>query len=202
MLKKGAKILSWVLHPFLIPIYVVLVLLFTDTIHSYYALRVKFYLVWSVALYTLVLPLLTLMVLKRLQRLRRWHLTKKQFIIISLLVGALCYLLCGITMMRAPSLAIFRKLAMAGLMCELFCLSVSSVSRISLHLTAMGATVALFVMLNVLGETSLFWVLLTSILLSGVLASARLLMGRNRSRQLLWAFVGGFLICVAAMMWL
>ena len=91
---------------------------------------------------------------------------------------------------------------MAGVLCELFCLATVPFSRISLHLTAMGVVVALFTILNILGEMSLFWALLVVILLSGVLASARLYMGRNRSLQLLAGFVGGFLICTIVMMWI
>ncbi|MBQ1253201.1 MAG: hypothetical protein IIY05_02500 [Alistipes sp.] len=202
MLNKSAKILSWVLHPFVVPIYVMLILLFTNTVHSYYALRVKVYLLWSVALYTLVLPGLTLALLKRLQELRRVRINKRQFIVIALLVGAVCYVLCAMTMMRAPSLALFRKMAVAGMTCYLFCLISMLFSRVSLHLTAMGAVVALFVLLNILGELSLFGELLVAILLSGMLASARLYMGRNRSRQVLAGFVGGFCCCAIAMMWL
>jgi hypothetical protein len=202
MLNRLAKIFSWVMHPFVIPIYVMAILLFTDTVHSYFPLRIKFYLMWSVALYTLVLPGLTLALLRRLRRIRRIRLTKRQFIVIALLVGAVCYLLCSMTMMRASSLVLFRKMAMAGVLCELFCLATVPFSRISLHLTAMGVVVALFTILNILGEMSLFWALLVVILLSGVLASARLYMGRNRSLQLLAGFVGGFLICTIVMMWI
>lgn len=190
------------MHPFVIPIYVMVILLFADTVHSYYPLRIKFYLLWNVALYAMVLPGLSLGFLKHLQRKRGKRLSKKHFIVIALLIGAVCYMLCAMTMMRASSLVLFRKIAVAGMLCELFCLATIPFSRISLHLTAMGAAVSIFVILNILGELSLFWALLLAILLSGVLASARLYMGRNRSRQLLMGFVGGFLICMGVMMWL
>lgn len=202
MLNKSAKILSAVFHPFLLPIYVMIILLFTETVHSYYPWKVKIYLLWNVSLYSLVLPLLTLALLKRLRRLRNKHLSKREYTIIALLVGACCYILYAITMMRIPSLDIFRKIAMAGLLCELFCLATLPFARISAHLTAMGAVVALFTMLNILGEMSLFWILLITIILAGVLASARLYMGRNRSRQIFAGFVCGFLLSAAAMMWM
>lgn len=202
MLNRLAKIFSWVMHPFVVPIYVMVIMLFTNTVHSYYPLHIKFYLLWDVALYTLVLPGLTMALLRRLQRVRRKRMSRRQIIIIALLVGAVCYMLCAMTMMRASSLMLFRKMAVAGALCEIFCLVIIPFSRASLHLVAMGAAVAMFTILNILGEMSLFWALLVAILLSGVLASARLYMGRNRSRQLLVGFVSGFLICMAAMMWM
>lgn len=202
MLNKASKIISVIAHPFLIPIYVMMILLFTENAHYYYLTKVKLYLLWNVALYTLVLPSLTLALLKRLCRLRNRHLTKREFTIIALLVGATCYMLCAMTMMKVPSLAIFRKIAIAGVMCEIFCLTMIPFARISTYLTAMGATVALFTILNISGETSLFWVLLASLLCAGLLASVRLYMGRNRSRQLLVSFICGFLLSSAAMIWM
>lgn len=202
MLNKTAKILSVALHPFLIPIYIMVLLLFTNTVHSYYPWKIKVYLLWNITLYSTVLPVLTLELLKRFRRLRNKRLSKREYTIIALLVGAICYVLCAITMMNVASLAIFRKIAMAGMMCNIFCLAALPFGRISAHLTAMGAAVALFTMLNILGENSLFWILLGTILCAGIIASARLYMGRNRSRQLFIGFVSGFLISAAAMMWL
>lgn len=202
MLNKTAKILSVALHPFLIPIYIMVLLLFTNTVHSYYPWKIKVYLLWNITLYSTVLPVLTLELLKRFRRLRNKRLSKREYTIIALLVGAICYVLCAITMMNVASLAIFRKIAMAGMMCNIFCLAALPFGRISPHLTAMGAAVALFTMLNILGEISLFWILLGTILCAGIIASARLYMGRNRSRQLFIGFVSGFLISAATMMWL
>ena len=202
MLNKTAKILSVALHPFLIPIYIMVLLLFTNTVHSYYPWKIKVYLLWNITLYSTVLPVLTLELLKRFRRLRNKRLSKREYTIIALLVGAICYVLCAITMMNVASLAIFRKIAMAGMMCNIFCLAALPFGRISAHLTAMGAAVALFTMLNILGENSLFWILLGTILCAGIIASARLYMGRNRSRQLFIGFVSGFLISEATMMWL
>lgn len=202
MLNKTAKILSVTLHPFLIPIYIMVLLLFTNTVHSYYPWKIKVYLLWNITLYSTVLPVLTLELLKRFRRLRNKRLSKREYTIIALLVGAICYVLCAITMMNVASLAIFRKIAMTGMMCNIFCLAALPFGRISAHLTAMGAAVALFTMLNILGEISLFWILLGTILCAGVIASARLYMGRNRSRQLFIGFVSGFLISAATMMWL
>lgn len=202
MLNKISKIISVVFHPFLLPIYVMLILLFTETVHSFYPWKVKVYLLWNVTLYTLVLPALTLALIKHLRRVRNRRMSKREYTIIALLIGASCYILCAITMMKAPSLSIFRKIAMAGVLCELFCLVTIPFGRISTHLTAMGAAVAIFTLLNILGEISLFWILLTTILCAGILSSARLYMGRNRSRQLFIGFVCGFLLSSVAMMWM
>ena len=45
-------------------------LLFTNTVHSYYPWKIKVYLLWNITLYSTVLPVLTLELLKRFRRLR------------------------------------------------------------------------------------------------------------------------------------
>lgn len=202
MYKQAAKIISAIFHPLLIPVYIMTVLLFMNTIYSYYPMSVKLYLIWVMVLYAIVLPALTVMLVKRIQRMRGVRLPRHHFLSIIMLVGACCFLLCALTLMKSPSLTIFRKVAVAAMLCELFCLGMIQFTRISLHLTAMGAGVAALVILNIIGENSLFWVMLISIISAGILASARLYMGRHRSLQLLTSFVGGFLICIVTMLYI
>ncbi len=202
MYKQAAKIISAIFHPLLIPVYIMTVLLFMNTIYSYYPMSVKLYLIWVMVLYAIVLPALTVMLVKRIQRIRGVRLPRHHFLSIIMLVGACCFLLCALTLMKSPSLTIFRKVAVAAMLCELFCLGMIQFTRISLHLTAMGAGVAALIILNIIGENSLFWVMLISIISAGILASARLYMGRHRSLQLLTSFVGGFLICIVTMLYI
>ena len=197
-----AKILSNILHPFLIPIYVEAVLLFSGTIYALYPSELKVYLIWAIALYSAALPLLTMALLKRIQRLRGREIQHRHRLTVMMFVCAICYLLYAITMMRSPSLILFRKIASSALLCTLFSLVASRFTRHSTHLTAMGAAVALFVMLNIAGEPAVFWPLIYTLLAAGVMASVRLYLGRNRSLQLLIGFVGGFCLTTLAMLYL
>jgi hypothetical protein len=201
-MKSIAKILSNLLHPFLIPIYVEALLLFSGSIYTLYPMRLKVYLIWAVALYSAVLPLLTMALLKRIQRLRGREIQRRHKMTIMMFVCAVCYLLFAITMMRAPSLIIFRKMASSALLCTMFCIVLSRFTRTSTHLTAMGAAVAFFVMLNIAGEQAVFWILQWTLLAAGLSASVRLYLGRNRSLQLLVSFVGGFLLTTLSMLYL
>ncbi len=64
-----SQTLSWLLHPFILPVYMV-VLVLTLTPFALYPLKMKFYLTWVVALYTLVIPVLSLGVLRRVGYLK------------------------------------------------------------------------------------------------------------------------------------
>ena len=133
-MKSIAKILSNLLHPFLIPIYVEALLLFSGSIYTLYPMRLKVYLIWAVGLYSAVLPLLTMALLKRIQRLRGREIQRRHKMTIMMFVCAVCYLLFAITMMRAPSLIIFRKMASSALLCTMFCIILSRFTRSSSRL--------------------------------------------------------------------
>ena len=136
--KKIATGISWVLHPFLLPVYLMAVLL-TMTAFSHYPPNVKFYLLWVVALYAIVIPLLSLGVLRSLGRISDYRIAARRERFLPLLVGAVCYVLCAITIAKIPSAIFLRKFMVAAACCEVLCLVVSFYWKISLHLTGMGA---------------------------------------------------------------
>ena len=201
MLKNLCKIYSYLLHPYLVPLYIVTVMLFGATTYAVLPLRLKFYMLWVFGLYALILPVVVTAAVHRLgnNRFKQWFRGRRRRIL-PLMVGACCYLLCAITLVKAPSLLFFRKMAIAAMMCEVFCLLMLPWWRVSLHMTAMGAAVAILIVLNVVGVLSLFWAMLLSIILAGLLASARLYVGRNNGLQILVGFCGGFIISVIALL--
>lgn len=202
-MRQAARIFSYILHPYLVPIYAVLMMMVTGTVYHYYPFRMQLYLMWVVVLYSAILPILGTALVKRLYRLRGSELPRRYRPVAILVIGAICFALYAITMMKAPTLMLFRKMAVAGILCNIYCLIMLRFTRrISTHLTAMGGATAFFTMLNIAGEQPLFWVLLGTLLASGMLASARLYMGRHRSLQLLYAYVGGFIVTAFAMLYI
>lgn len=196
-----SRILSWVLHPMVLPIYLVL-LLFSQTAFALFSPAVKWYLCGSVILYGTLLPALSV----GLMRLRGWltnlHLYDRRERIVPLLCGAACYLLAATTIGRVEQALFLRKFMLATACCELFCAAVSTRWQISLHLTAMGAAVALLVVMNILGIPRMFLPLLWTILAAGALGSARLALGRHTPLELGAGFAGGFALTLLAMFFL
>mgnify|MGYP006896734914 FL=1 len=58
--------------------------------------------------------------------------------LLPLLIGAVCYVLCALTLSKIPSAIFLRKFMVAAACCELLCFVVSLRWKISLHLTGMG----------------------------------------------------------------
>ena len=193
--------ISWVLHPFLLPVYMI-VLLLTATAFALFPANMKFYLLWVVLLYAVLIPLLALGVLRSLGRISSYRVDDRRERLLPLLVGAVCYLLCAITLAKIPSVVFLRKFMVAAACCEALCLVVSLRWKISLHLTGMGATVALLVVMNIVGVGHMLVPLSVAILGAGALASARLYLGCHNGMQVLAGFGGGFLVATPGLLFL
>ena len=193
--------ISWVLHPFLLPVYMIALLL-TATTFALFPANVKFYLLWVILLYAVLIPVLALGVLRSLGRISSYRVDDRRERLLPLLVGAICYLLCAITLAKIPSVVFLRKFMVAAACCEVLCLVVSLRWKISLHLTGMGAVVALLVVMNIAGVGHMLIPLSVAILGAGALASARLYLGCHNGMQVLAGFGVGFLVATLAMLFL
>ncbi|MEG1701206.1 MAG: hypothetical protein RRY33_07675 [Alistipes sp.] len=198
MYKKTATALSWALHPFLLPLYMMAVLL-TLTAFANYPPNVKIYLLWVVVLYAMIIPILMLGVLRSLGRISDYRIDNRKERLLPLLVGVVCYVLCAMTIAKVPSAIFLRKFMLAAACCEAMCLVVSLYWKISLHLTALGAAVALLVVMNLVGVGDMLYPLIVTILAAGALASSRLYLGKHNPWQIVAGFSGGFVVTSLAM---
>ena len=197
--RKIANTLSWVLHPFLLPVYL-MALLLTMTTFALYSANVKFYFMWVVALYAIIIPFLTLGILRSLGRISDFRVDDRRERLLPLLIGTVCYVLCALTFAKIPSAIFLRKFMVAAACCEAMCFVVSLRWKISLHLTGMGAIVALLVVMNVVGVGNMLIPLSVAILCAGALASARLYLGCHNPRQIAAGFFGGFCVSLLAVL--
>ena len=199
--RKIANTLSWVLHPFLLPVYL-MALLLTMTTFALYSANVKFYFMWVVALYAIIIPFLTLGILRSLGRISDFRVDDRRERLLPLLIGTVCYVHCALTFAKIPSAIFLRKFMVAAACCEAMCFVVSLRWKISLHLTGMGAIVALLVVMNVVGVGNMLIPLSVAILCAGALASARLYLGCHNPRQVAAGFFGGFVVSLLAVLFL
>lgn len=199
--RKIANTLSWVLHPFLLPVYLMAVLL-TMTTFALFSPGVKFYFLWVVMLYAIIIPFLTLGILHSLGRISDFRIDNRRERLLPLLIGTVCYVLCALTFSKIPSAIFLRKFMLAAACCEAMCFVVSLRWKISLHLTGMGAIVALLVVMNIVGVGNMLLPLSVAILGAGTLASARLYLGCHNPVQIFAGFFGGFGVAMLAVLFL
>lgn len=194
LIRRAAHGISTLLHPFFVPIYALGVMLFTPTLYALLSLPTRLYLLGVVALYTLVLPVISLLLLRRFGMLSSLRIDERKERILPLGIGTICYLLCALTLMKLPAAQLLHKMMFGAALCELLCLVVTLRWKISLHLTAQGGLIAFLALMAVAGAGNLTIALVVSILGAGLLASARLWLGCHNGAQILAGFSAGFLL--------
>ncbi len=191
--------ISWVLHPCLLPIYLV-ALLFVFTAFAHYSANIRIYISGVVLLYTIIIPVLSLRMLRSLRTRIDFRIGRYRQQVLPLLIGVICYTLCAVTIAKIPSAIFIRKVMIAAALCQSLCLLISSRYKIDRHLMGMGALTAVFIVLNIIGVGEMFAALLGGILCTGLLASAHLYLGRHNPAQLLVGFVSGFILAFIALL--
>ena len=197
-----SRALSWLLHPFVVPLYVLGFMLLTDGFLSRLPASIKSYLAWIVVLYAAIVPMLSIAFMRGLGLLKNFGLHSQRSRLLPLLMGAISYVLCAITLSDVAVATIIRKFVLAAACCEVLALIVTPFWKISLHLICMGGVTAVFTLLSVAGAGQHFWALVATILLSGALASARLHLGAHNPSQIAVGYFGGLVVAMLAMIYL
>lgn len=197
-----SRALSWLLHPFVVPLYVLGFMLLTDGFLSRLPASIKSYLAWIVVLYAAIVPMLSIAFMRGLGLLKNFGLHSQRSRLLPLLVGVVSYLLCAFTLSDVAVATIIRKFVLAAACCEVLALIVTPFWKISLHLICMGGVTAVFTLLSVAGAGQHFWALVATILLSGALASARLHLGAHNPSQIAVGYFGGLVVAMLAMIYL
>lgn len=186
-----ARIISGLLHPFLLPTYLAVALLCCGAGYAaLYPLRVRIYLLWSVLLFTAVVPALSMALLRAYGKISDMDLSVRGERIVPLLLMAVCYTLCALAVVRIPGAHSLSRFVFCGAACATFALAVSCYWKISLHLTGMGTVSALLFWIGAAGGDT-FWPLVVALTGAGALASARLRLGCHTPAQVAGGFVAG-----------
>lgn len=200
MWNKIAKGISIALHPYLIPSYIAIIILYTDSAFMLFPWRFKLYMLWVSALYSCILPIVTSSVLYFIGRNPRYKFLRRHSRIMTLVVSICCYALGVINFMGRQSLGVFMEIATIGLCSCIIMLLCLKWWRISPYLITCGGAVTFLTMMNMIGRSSHLTSLLVAILLTGCLASARLYLGQENLKQEAWSLIIGIVACVITLL--
>lgn len=186
-----ARIVSGLLHPLLLPLYMIAALLCGRTGYAaLYPLRIKCYLSWSVVLFTVLVPALSLALLRSYRKIGDLELSRRSDRIVPLALMTLCYTLCALAVVRVPGAHALSRFVFCGAGCAAFCLAVSCFWKISLHLTGMGTVSAILFWIGAAGGDTV-WPLALALTGAGALAAARLQLGYHTPAQVACGFAAG-----------
>lgn len=196
-LSKG---ISYLLHPFLIPAYLMLELFATDNVPVYMTPSMKSYVLGIVFVNSVCIPAIVIILMRLFGVIKDYSLSTRHDRTITLMTVAVCYGLAAWIIAGLPMVFLLKRYMLAAMACTLLALIVNIFWRLSLHMTAAGgATGILFIMLYG-GYGSLLLPFCVAVLLAGALGSARLYLDKNTPAQVAAGFFGGFTISIIAML--
>lgn len=198
----AARAASIVLHPFVVPVYAMLIFMYGNTILALASPRTKLFLLAVVTLNALVIPVIAIGLLRWLGMISDLSFEKRYDRTVAMAIVALCYGLCVFMVSDLVFGFIVRKFFIAAFCCAMAALIITPFWKISLHMIAMGAVTALFAVYTLAGIMSGFIPLMVTIILAGALGSARLYLGRHTPAQVATGFLTGFVTASAGIFFL
>ena len=185
-----AQGISYLLHPALMPLYATLVFLWGNTLFQFMPAYLKWYVTGIVMLTALLAPMAFLLLLKATGFIRDYSLKSRADRIVPLLTTSVCYIACTLLLQKVMGSTLLYAFFIGITFIVVAVTIVTYYWKISLHVTGIAGTTAMFYIVTLRGIGDLApWTVLF-LLLTGILAAARLWLGKHN----LWQVAAGFLL--------
>jgi hypothetical protein len=195
-----AHIMSTVFSPLLMPTYGTFLVLWVSVLCLLpYGTRVSVLLVCMGI--TCILPLIFLSVMRHFKLISDLHVEVREQRFIPYVFTAVCYLAAAYYLYYCHSPRWFSAFMVGSTFTVLVMAVVNLRWKISAHMAGIGGIIALVYQIHVQGLSAfdLFWLLCVIVIVAGALGSARLVLKRHDTWQVLAGTVVGFL-CVSLTM--
>ncbi|MBR4829537.1 MAG: hypothetical protein IKZ92_07035 [Muribaculaceae bacterium] len=195
-----ANFLSTVLSPLLMPTYGTFLVLWVSVLCLLsYGTRVAVLLVCMGI--TCIIPLIFLGVLRHFKLVKNLHVDRREQRLIPYLFSALCYLSAAFYLYYCHSPLWFVMFMVGTAVTVLVMALINLKWKISAHMAGIGGVIGLIYQIHVQGLSAfdLFWLLCLTIIVAGLLGSARIVLKRHDIWQVVTGAVVGFM-CVSLTM--
>ena len=198
-MKYIAQTISYVLHPMLMPLYILFFIFNSNTLFAYIPWGVKLYCYLVTVFALLIMPVISLPLFKYFRLIRSYELNDKQERVYPILV-AVAFAFLGFWLLgRIGYTNIVRQLYLV-LIILLSTFSVITFRwKISMHMTAIGALCGFVFILGMKYLGDVINLLPLLILVSGLVASARMNLKQHTPAQVYVGYIYGAAAVVAIM---
>ena len=198
MEKKIAQIISVITHPLLLPTYIYL-LLFSKPAFYTLSLTAQGHktVILIVFITTAITPLSIILLLFRNKSIKdKLMMEKRQERIFPLIVVAMFYYANYYVLSGLPLHPAFQVLNIVFSINIVIALIISFFWKISLHTISWGALVGVLCAFTVILQTPFLTYILAGIIVSGIVASARLILKSHQNSEVYLGFLTGFAVSI------
>lgn len=192
LMRQLAQGTTTLFHPLTMVGWVVAMVMFSLASPLAYPLPVRWFVMGTVVLMTIGIPLLFWLLVRLFGGRRKGEGMERRTSIMMLVLVALCYTCCGWVFDDIVVLYLVRKILYTStavvallLLCELF-------YPLDYHTTALGALLGIMWMLLYVGNVELLVPFIVGIVVVGAVASSRLFLTEERVGAVVWGALVGF----------
>jgi hypothetical protein len=188
-----ARFLSYSLHPLLMPFYAVFIIMQLNTYISYsISPQVQKIIISLVFITTCALPVVTALILLQKGYIKSLEMETLNERKIPFLTTALFYFMCYYLLHQLPVPRILGLMVMGAAMTIVMAWLLSFQWKVSIHMIGIGGFTGMLLGLSQVLNAGLTEFILVSILISGFLGSARLILKAHNPNQVYAGFLIGF----------
>jgi hypothetical protein len=196
---KTAKVISVIFHPLFIPLYGLMIIFFSPTLFQYLPFRVKEILFFIFAVNNLLIPVSLIPFFRYRHLMASSGSGEKGEKIIPLSTVSLLFLVTSFIMFRLHIPVFLKAYSYSLTFLSIFLLIINLKWDISLHSAGGGALTALVIVLSLRMSSGLPWLIVSSLLVSGIILSSRLKLNIHKPSEVYSGFLLGFVIVSAVL---
>ena len=190
-MRTTSQLLSVLLHPLMMVLYAYALLFALGTYHAFLPTGVKRVVLFVVAIDTVFIPVLIILLLKHMGAVSSLALDQSRERLLPLGLTVAAYIITLFLLRRLGLSLVLLKLLLGGTLVLMAALGITAWWKISCHALGMGGLTGFLLWSTANGLLPTYAPLLVAIALSGLLLSARLLLGAHRPAQVYAGYAVG-----------
>jgi hypothetical protein len=194
-----AKIIAYIFHPLLMPVYGMAVIFSAPTLFGYLPFNVKKLLFLILLVNNVLLPLSMLPFFIQKKIISSWSLSERSERNIPLIITTVLYGATSFIIFRFPIPVFLKSFVFSALLLSAIVTVVNFWWKISLHSVGAGALIGLVLILSLKMLTPLEWYLISAIVTAGLVLSSRLKLNLHTPMQVWTGLFTGFFVLTTFM---
>ena len=194
MKKVLALVISYLFHPLWYPLLGVFILFHTPTYVNYAIpdeYKWKIYLL--LGFITVISPVSTLIILKKIKLIRDKHLALAQERIYPYITTIIYYVFAIYLFQKAGVPAVILYYLLGAVIAVFIDFILNFKIKISAHTTAIGGLLAMLIIVSIRWHIDLSFYIILAFFIAGIVSTARLLLQAHKLSEVLLGFVAGFI---------
>jgi len=197
-----ARILSYLLHPLLMPFFAVVLVMNLNTYIAYsISPQVQRIIISLVFITTGALPVLTAIILLQKGMIRSLEMESIAERRIPFISTEVFYLICFYLLRQLPVPRLLSLMVLGATITIFIAWLLSFRWKVSIHMIGIGGLIGMLFGLSQILNADLLTIIITSTIFSGLLGTSRLILGAHTPKQVYIGFLIGFLTEWLVIMW-